>query len=289
MSEIVPRRPSLPQAAPQPPLLRSDPVYAAAAPGEGIPLREYLGALRRHLWLVVAAVVVSVGIAAYRIRQEPPRYTAVSAVKLVNARQEMAGQIGTGQTDQVPGWYTDPILSQIQVLRSRAVAREVVDSVGGRLSPEDPEFPLGLVRDVRVASTARPGDTLHLAFTRDGVRGRMGTRSARAAYGQPLDLGGVRLAVTARPQGRAAARLHVVDEKAAEVWAIGSMTPVQREMTNVIDIRFTAHDPVVAQRAANAAAASFQAVSMRSAQTLSRRRRVFVEEQLRSTDSLLAL
>jgi tyrosine-protein kinase Etk/Wzc len=291
LSEIVPRRPPLPEAAPrppQPPLLRSDPADAAG-PGEGIPMREYLGALRRHLWLVVAAVVVSVGIAAYRIRQEPPRYTAVSAVKLVNARQEMAGQIGTGQTDQVPGWYTDPILSQIQVLRSRAVAREVVDSVGGRLRPEDPEFPLGLVRDVRVAEGARAGDTLRLEFIRDAVRARMGTRAAQAAYGQPLDLGWVRLTVTRKPPRHTAATLHLVDERSAEVWAIGSMAPAQREMTNVIDIHFTANDPVVAQRAANAAAASFQAVSMRSAQTLSRRRRVFVEDQLRSTDSLLAL
>jgi capsular exopolysaccharide synthesis family protein len=291
LSEIVPRRTPLPEAAPsapQLPLLRSHPADAAP-PGEGIPLREYLGALRRHLWLVVAAVVVSVGIAAYRIRQEPPRYTAASAVRLVNARQEMAGQIGTGQQDQLPGWYTDPILSQIQVLRSRAVAQEVVDSVGGRLRAEDLEFPLGLLRDVRVSSAARNGDTLHLSFARDQVRGRMGARAAQAAYGQPLDLGWVRLTVASRPPGYGSTRLHVLDERSAEMWAIGSMTPVQREMTNVIDIQFTANDPVVAQRAANAAAASFQAVSMRSAQTLSRRRRVFVEEQLRSTDSLLAV
>lgn len=288
MSDIVPRRQPLPEAAPFPPqlpLLRSDP--AEPAPGEGIPLREYLGALRRHLWLIAAAVVVCVGFAAYRIRQEPPRYTAASAVRLVNARQEMAGQIGTGQTDQLPGWYTDPILSQIQVLRSRAVAQEVVDSVGGRLKPQDPEFPFGLVRDVAVGPTARPGDTLHLTFTRALVRGRLGARAAQAEYGRPLDLGGVRLTVADRPAGYATARLNVVDARSAEMWAIGSMAPVQREMTNVIDIQFTANDPVVAQRAANAAAASFQTVSMRSAQTQSRRRRVFVEEQLRGTDSLL--
>ena len=252
-------------------------------------MREYLGALRRHLWLVVAAVVVSVGFAAYRIRQEAPRYTAASAVRLVNARQEMAGEIGTGQTDQLPGWYTDPILSQIQVLRSRAVAQEVVDSVGLRLRPDNPEFPFGLLRDVWVTPAARPGDTLHLAFGAGHVRGRIGPRESRAGYGQPLDLGSLRLTVDRRPPGHATARLHVTDEQSAVMYVIGSMTPVQRELTNVIDIQFTANDPLVAQRAANALAASFQGVSMRSAQTLSRRRRAFVEEQLRSTDSLLAV
>jgi polysaccharide biosynthesis transport protein len=283
---MVPRRPGLPEASPQIPLLRSDP---ADPGGEGIPLRDYLGALRRHLWLVIAAVVVSVGLAAYRIRQEPPRYAAASAVRLVNARQEMAGEIGTGQTDQLPGWYTDPILSQIQVLRSRAVAQEVVDSVGLRLRPESPEFPFGILRDVRVTPAARPGDTLHLAFDAAAVRGRIGPRAAQAAYGQPLDLGSVRLTVDRRPPGHAAARLFVNDEQTAVMTVVGSMNPVQRELTNVIDIQYTANDPVVAQRAANALAASFQGVSMRSAQTLSRRRRAFVEEQLRSTDSLLAV
>ena len=292
MSELVPRRPPFPEAAPPPPqlpLLRSDPADSTLPGGEGIPLREYLGALRRHLWLVIAAVVVSVGFAAWRIRQEPPRYTAASAVRLVNARQEMAGEIGTGQTDQLPGWYTDPILSQIQVLRSRAVAQEVVDSVGLRLRPENPEFPFGVVRDVRVTPAAHPGDTLRLIFASGHVRGRIGPRESRAAYGQPLDLGSLQLTVDRRPPGFASVRLHVVDDRSAVMYVIGSMTPVQRELTNVIDIQFTANDPLVAQRAANALAASFQGVSMRSAQTLSRRRRAFVEEQLHSTDSLLAV
>jgi len=289
LSELVPRRPPLSEAPPPPPLalLRSE--GAEPDPGEGLPLREYLGALRRHLWLVIAAVAISVGFAAYRIGREPPRYAATSAVRLVNARQEMAGQIGTGQTDQLPGWYTDPILSQIQVLRSRAVAQAVVDSVGLRLQPQDPEFPAGVLRDVRVAPEARAGDTLRLSFTAAGVRGRLGAASARAPYGRPLELGAVRLTVSAAPEGYASAELDVVDEHSAVMWVIGSMAPAQREMTNVVDIQFTANDPSVAQRAANAAAASFQAVSMRSAQTLSRRRRVFVEEQLRTTDSLLAV
>jgi polysaccharide biosynthesis transport protein len=288
LSEIVPRRTALPDTPPSPlPIVRAEPSADYGGPGEGIPLREYLGALRRHLWLVVAAVVVSVGFAAYRIRQEAPRYTAASAVRLVNARQEVAGQIGTGQADQLPGWYTDPILSQIQVLRSRAVAQEVVDSVGLRLQPQDPEFPAGVLRDVRVDPAARTGDTLRLAFDAAGARARLGTRQAQAAYGRPMDLGAVRLTVARRPARYATADLTLVDEQSAMMWVIGSMTPVQRELTNVIDIQFTANDPDVAQRAANAAAASFQTVSMRSAQTLSRRRRVFVEEQLRGTDSLL--
>ncbi|HEX2079406.1 MAG TPA: polysaccharide biosynthesis tyrosine autokinase [Longimicrobium sp.] len=293
MSDIVPSpRPHPPGEAPAPPplpLLRSHAADPAPPPGEGVPLREYLGALQRHLWLVVAAVLVSVGFAAYRISNEPPRYEAVSAVRLVNARQELAGQIGTGQSDQIPGWYTDPILSQVQVLRSRAVAQQVVDSLGLRLQPVgSSEFPYAELEAARVLPPARNGDTLHLSFAPDGVRGRMRERQGQAPYGQPLDLGAVSVTFARRPAVNTA-RMQVVDGQGMVLWVIGSMTPVQRELTNVLDIRFTARDPHLAQRLANATAAAFQGVSMRSAQTTSRRRRMFVEEQLRTTDSLLLL
>lgn len=293
LSDIVPTpRPPHPDGGhrnPQLPLLHSQPQAAdpTAAPGEGIPLREYVGALRRHLWLVLAAVLVSVGFAAYRISQEPPRFTAGSAVRLVNPRQELAGEIGTGQSDQLQGWYTDPILSQVQVLRSRAVAQQVVDSLGLRLQPQGAGFPYAELEEVHVSPAARAGDTLHLAFAPNGVRGRLGSVRTQAPYGRPLDLGAVSLTFARRPKDVATARMTVVPEQDAAMWVIGSMVPVQREMTNVLDIQFTLNDPHLAQRAANAAAAAFQDVSMRSAQTTSRRRRMFVEEQLRSTDGLL--
>ncbi|HEV3050419.1 MAG TPA: GNVR domain-containing protein, partial [Longimicrobium sp.] len=270
------------------PMLRSlsapDP---GPAPGEGIPLREYMGALRRHLWLVAAAVLVSVGLAAYRISREAPRYTATSSVRLGNARQELAGEIGTGQTDQIPGWYTDPILSQVQVLRSRAVAQQVVDSLGLRLQPL-PGFPYHDLVSVRVSPRARTGDTLYVTFAPEGVRGRLGGIRGEARYGEPLELGTASLVFGRRPTVNAG-RMHVVNELDAVLWVIWSMNAQQREMTNVLDIRFTAQDPDLAQRAVNAGAAAFRDVSMRSAQTTSRRRRVFVEAQLRSTDSLLLI
>jgi polysaccharide biosynthesis transport protein len=293
LSEIVPRPVPLPRSAPEPPeppLLRSDPAAPGepGEPGEGLPLAEYLGALRRHLWLVAAAVALSVGWAAYRLFQEPPRYTAASAVQLVNARQSLAGEIGTGAADQLPGWYTDPILSQIQVLRSRAVAQAVVDSLGLRLrAVGDDPFPYAALAEVRVSSAARDGDTLHLAFASDRVVARLGGARAAAAYGEPLQLGVARLTFAERPAGVTSARMQVIPATDAIMWVTGSMAPVQRELTNVVDIQFTARDPILAQQAANAIAASFQHVSMRSAQTQSRRRRVFVEEQLQSTDQLL--
>lgn len=289
MSEIVPRprqpHPEATHRAQPLPLLRSHAADPAPPPGEGIPMREYLAALRRHVWLVLAAVFVSTGIAAFRISREPPRYAAASSVQLVNPRQALAGEIGTGQTDQLQGWYTDPILSQIQVLRSRAVAQRVVDSLGLRLQAAR-GFPWNALDSASVSPAARSGDTLHLTFRPGMVQGRLAGIRAEAPYGQPLDLGLAQLTFGRRPAVESA-RMHVIDNQSAVMWVIGSMSPTQRQMTNVLDIQFTANDPHLAQRVANGAAAAFQTVSMHSAQTESRRRRMFVEEQLRTTDSLL--
>ena len=290
MSSIVPSHPSLPEPSlppARPPARHPAPVVDGLPAGEGLALPEYLAALRRYLWLVVLAAVISVGYAAYQMSQELPRYTAYSSVRLVNVRQEMAGEMTPGQGADLPGWYTDPILSQIQVLRSRAVASEVVDSLGLRLRPAQANFPWGFVRTARVSAAAPVGDTVHLGFASDRVTGRLGQRRAVAAYGQPLDLGTVALTFERRPQGVVDGRMFIQDEQSAVMQVIGSLHGAQRQLTNFIDIQYTANDPVLSQRAANAAAAAFQSQNMRSAQTLARRRRQFIEEQLRTMDSLL--
>ncbi|HZG42233.1 MAG TPA: hypothetical protein VEY93_04660, partial [Longimicrobium sp.] len=275
--------------APASPVLRGTPTperYGSAV-DEGIPLSEYLGALRRYAWLVVAAVVLSMGFVWYKLQRQVPHYAAASSVRLVNAREEMAGDIAPGQVQDAQGWYTDPILSQIQLLRSRAVGAEVVDSLGLRLKPTKPGFPRGAIRRVHVSPGAPNGDTISVTFRADRAEARMRGRSAAAAYGQPLDLGAVAITFAGRPVGVPTATFQVIDHQEAVLGTLGAMNAVQRELTNHIDIQFTADDPVLAQQAANAFAAAFRNVSMRSAQTLSRRRRVFVEEQLRQTDGLL--
>ena len=278
----------MPSAQPSP-VLRGIPTperYGSAV-DEGIPLGEYVAALRRYAWLVVAAVLLSMGFIWYKLQREVPHYAAASTVRLVNAREEMAGDIAPGQVQDAQGWYTDPILSQIQLLRSRAVAADVVDSLGLRLKPTSPGFPRSAIRTIHVSPGAPTGDSVSFTFRADGVEGRMRGRSAKAPYGKPVDLGAVALTFAGRPVGVPAATFQVIDHQEAVLGALGAMNVSQRELTNVIDIQFTADDPVLAQQGANAFAAAFRSVSMRSAQTLSRRRREFVEEQLRQTDGLL--
>jgi uncharacterized protein involved in exopolysaccharide biosynthesis len=62
-----------------------------------------------------------------------------------------------------------------------------------------------------------------------------------------------------------------------------------RVRTDLLDVGFSAGDPDVAARVANAAVQVFEAASVEAAQQQARRRRVFMEEQLRQNDSILTI
>src|SRR5438477_606951 len=94
---------------------------------------------------------------------------------------------------------------------------------------------------------------------------------------------------------RATSVVRLVDARRALVGreaAVGSLTGRllvrPRENTDVIDIGFTASDPERAQEVANRVARVFQTGNARTAQQEARRRREFIETQLRFNDSLLA-
>ncbi|HEU4562271.1 MAG TPA: polysaccharide biosynthesis tyrosine autokinase, partial [Longimicrobium sp.] len=211
------------------------------------------------------------------------------AVRLRDPGVKMSGDLSTGgggQADQLPGYYTDPILSQIQVLRSRAVAGMVVDSLGLRLQPVKPDYPYGTVARMQVNSAAREGDTLSVSFGATEVTAALSGQRARAPYGAPLQLPGV-VAVFSRRPAFPDARFAVISREVASHNVLGGLQARPRDLTNVIDISFTAYDPHLAQRVADAAAYAFQRLNAESARQATRRRSLFIEEQLRSTDSLL--
>lgn len=292
MSQLTPADRNLPAAAEGPerlPVLRSSLTPGSDSRGEGIPLRDYVEALRRYVWLVAAAVLVSVGLAAYRLNQELPRYAASSSVRLVERNLKMAGDLSSTGGEQVgnAGWYTDPMLSQIQVLKSRAVAGEAVDSLGYRLCPDRPDFPYVALGQVKVSSAARDGDTLRLVFGGREVTARSGAQEVKAAYGQPFDVAGVRMTVAQKPGDMADARFTIIPRDDAVMALLGGIDARPREMTDMLDVVYTAYDPHLAQRVVDAVAGAFQRQNTEAAQEKSRRRRLFIQEQLKSTDSLL--
>src|SRR3954470_10029674 len=221
VSELTTQTPLVPEVAeraPRGPVLRSQLTPQGDAPRDGVPMREYLNAIRRYWWLVAAAAVLSIGIAVWRMSRELPVYVASTSVRLRDPSDRMSGSLGnpagSAANEQLSGYYTDPVLSQIQVLRSRAVAGMVVDSLGLQLHPEKPDFPYRSLGRIAVNSAARPGDTLAVAFAGDAVSGTLRGQRARAAYGQPLQLPGVEVTFVSRP-ALPSARFEVLSRDAA--------------------------------------------------------------------------
>jgi polysaccharide biosynthesis transport protein len=255
--------------------------------GGTVPVREYVEAIVRYAWLVVLVTVLAIGIAAYRTNREPARYQATASVRLIDARPAIAGNLADTWNERTMGGWTDPIRTQIEVLKSRAVVEAVVERSGYRLKSATPELSMDHIVAADVPRRARP-DTIALVFRGEVYEASADSERARARYGELVEVAGVQFAVERRPPLQEAVLTTVALEAAiAEVSAGLVISP--REYTSVIDIAFSGYDPHVATRVANAAAIVFEQTSTTTTQQQSARRRQFITEQLRVTDSLLAI
>jgi len=259
------------------------PIETAPA-GDSVTFRDMLTVLRRRFQLILAMTLVGASIGLFLASREPPAYSASAMLRFAGERRAL-----TGDQDQAPGVNpktTDPISSILELVRSRTVAGAVVDTLGLMLQSYDPEFSTGRLSQVHVDPRAT-GDSVQLVFRASDVTARRADRTATAPYGQVMNLGVVQFAVASRPDVESttlyiAAREPVIDG------LVGSLVVSRRTDTDVIDIRYTAGDPVTAQQIVNATVQAFQSINVKWARERSRRRREFLAEQVAQTDSMLA-
>jgi capsular exopolysaccharide synthesis family protein len=249
------------------------------------PLLELLALVRRHIGLVVFTAAVSTGVTIYRVHRQPPAYRATAVIRLADKGRELSGGLGGSAAERFGPATADPLLTQVQVLRSRAVARDVVAREGLRLRTLTRGLPPGWIAGVHVADSAS-GVRLRLQFSADGALVGSGTAAVRVAYGAPVAVRGVRFTLTRNP-GVESAELGVVPLDTAIGDVLGGLSGRPRERTDIIDVSYVATDPVKAQRVVNSAVEAFQALSANTLRQRSVRRRQFIEQQLRKTDSLL--
>jgi capsular exopolysaccharide synthesis family protein len=238
---------------------------------------------------------LTLGLAAVVMLGSPSDYSARAVIRLASERRTLTS--GVEDVPQALDRPVDPTLSAVQVLTSRTLVGSVVDSLGLRLQPVNGltlnaplfgrRFPTGALRDVVVDSSASP-DTLVLRFSDRGVIGRSRTAHGTARLGEQLFIGPVRLTVPARPPvGYAVLAIEPRDVTIDNV--LRRLKVVPRPGTDVIDVKFVDSDPALAQEFANQLVRLFQAANGHSAQGLAGRRREFLGEQLRVTDSLLVV
>jgi len=247
------------------------------------PLSHFLGLLRRHLWLLFGIVAVSVGVASYLVRKQEPQYRATAVLRLEDDGPAITGLLDA--TGGGAGRLGDRVLSEMQVIRSRAIAEDVVDRLGLRLRSTTRGFTLSHLDEIVVDGNAA-ADSLLLQFVAKEVEVRSGSSRSRAGYGQPIEIDGVSLRVPSRPRVESAL-LRVESRSGAARRVQDNLTVRRREGTSVIDLGYTANDPRLARDIVNAVADAFVAANATAARQQTRRRRDFVEEQLATADSLV--
>jgi capsular exopolysaccharide synthesis family protein len=257
------------------------PVGPDAAPD----LHEWLAVLRRHMRLAGGVAALVVVATAYVTYTTPSLYRATAVVRLVDARRALAGGLVDPGADGDMGLSSaNPVLSQVEVLRSRATAGAVVDDLP-TLRVAARQFPVSLIKQVRVTPDAVP-DSIVLRFGGDDFTALVPGARRDAAYGALVELQAVSFTIAAPPAAENGV-LYILSRDAVVDGLTHRLAVKPRENTDVIDITFTATDPRRAQEVANRLAQVFQSGNAHSAQQEAQRRREFIETQLRFNDSLL--
>jgi len=248
-----------------------------------VSFRQLLTVVRRRVALILVVTVLGAAGGLYLASKSPVTYEASAMLRLAGERQTL-----TGVNEGAPGLSrsTDPMLSIIELLRSRAVAGVVVDTLGLQLISWTPEFRAEDLTQVHVDPRAA-SDSVQLSFGETQVTASRAERTVTVPYGQPVNLGLVQFTVPGRPAVEAAT-LRIQQRDLVIDWLTASLLTTRREETDVIDVGFIADDPRLAQRVVNSTVQAFQSLSVQWARERSRRRREFLAEQLAQTDSMLA-
>jgi len=266
-----------------------------AAEAEGSEIREYFDAIRRRVWLVVVAVVVSLGVAGYLASLEEDTYRASAVVLLREDGGNMNAKLGAlGGISSVLGMGGGNSLgTELELLRSRKLGGEVVDMTGLRLQrhKDEREFPLGLLENVSVAPSTPahgPEEFLELTFSGREVRARGFDKEVTGTYGVPMEIAGVQFTVSGPPPEKVTSgRLVVLTRNGAIDLFQRDFFAQQRERTNIVDMGFTSDDPLVSQRVTNAAMQVFKASNAERSSQESRRRLAIMQEQITNVDAQL--
>jgi len=258
-----------------------------ASTGEIGDLKEVLSIVKRRRWLVAFVGACGAAIAGYYAYVAKPVYLATASVRIADARQALSGGIADAPRDNIGSTYwVDPVLSQIQVLKSREVAIEAVRRHPLGLIVSSDGFPASELRNVK-ADSAVSSTSLALVFGAQDYTIHDADRTITAKYGEPISIGGVGFTLASRPS-HGSGRIELLSTNKAVDLLLAAVDARPRKSTDVVDITYRAHDPVVAQDVVNTIVAAYKSVNADISQQQSRRRREFIQEQLKQTDSLFA-
>ena len=254
------------------------------APGT-MSFRQALAVVRRRFQLILVVTACGAALGLFLASREPTTYKASAMLRLAGERQTLTGVAEEAAPSL--GRTADPMLSIIELLRSRTVAGVAVDSLGLQLVSLTPDFSVEDLAGVKVDPRAA-GDSVAPGLPSDVVSARRGERAVTAPYGQLINLGVVQFVVRSRPAVETVSlgirsRESAIDGLLGR--AAGDATGADRRDRR----RLHRPDPRTAQRIVNSTVQAFQTLNVQWARERSRRRGEFLAEQLAQTDSMLEL
>ena len=227
--------------------------YGHAQEAEENHLREYLRAVRKHLWLILGLTLVAASLAAVYVARKPDIYVAGARVQVDLESNPGAGASKGGGTVVLSNATTDPAYfnTQIQNLTSQGLLRRVVKT-------------LDLEHN---QSFLRPNKNRRLS-TWESLK-RMVGLGDKKERDEPSEPAENHLPLTGGSVAAATAREDLVEAKRLEpfVRLLQSglkVTPVKETRTSsytkdtrLIDVQFTHTDPQLAAKIVNAIADTF--------------------------------
>ena len=257
-------------------------------------LHNVLALVHRRWRLVLSVALVTSLIVGVFVLLEPPVYRSRAAIRLADPQRPLT--VGMEQTADGDQRTINPVLVLVELLRSRTVLGEVVDSLGLRMQPvgdlPGPDWlsprpwvsPAGLI-ELRLAPAA-PTDTVVLRFGDDSVSLRTLRGETAGVYGRPLTLGAMQVTVRHRPDARWAA-FEVVPREVAIDRVLSGLSVTPRKATDIVDVAYTTTDPALAQRLSNRVVTAFRESQERAVRAQAQRSAEFLDGQRARIGDLL--
>src|SRR2546428_4579578 len=227
------------------------------APASTVRLDDLFAIVRRHIRLVLGVAAAVVAAAGYVAFVTGPVYRAVAVIRLSDPRRALTGGV-VDDPARADDRFTDPVLSQVELLKSGTVAGAVVDSMP-MLRVRTRKFPANLLGEVVVPAEAG-ADSLQVSFGRDSFVATDASGRQSAAYAAAVAFGGIRFAILRRPDG-SQGRLRVLSRDAAIHALLTQLRVKPRIRTDIVDVAYAAPDPRVAQQVVNRVVDGFRSAS----------------------------
>ena len=253
-------------------------------------ISDYWQVISRRLWLVVLIFGVTTASAIWAVSQQRMIYQTNASLQ-INDPLEVTRQLTTSSGFAGLNIYVDPIESEIQLLASAQVARNVVADLGMRLRPESPNLVRSdLFLDAGVDPDT-PDGSLQLVYDEEGTWVQLldfsGVEIAAGPVGSVLDGRSVRLTPRPPPTEDRLYGLRIYPIAAVQNEVRGRLIATSLELTNIVQVSYRGPDPILAPRILNSAAAALQGFGRDKVRDRAERELSFIEQRLDSALTLL--